>query len=154
MKKTYNPAPQVASFQDTTVKEWLATQIKVNSFFTTINSNTSTVLTYDNKGRSKDYYTVKLRVKPTMLDQKFLKLFEVQGGINTQITDIFATFKIDKKTGYFRTIEIDGSFTAELAGIGMKCSVYYKQNYLTMNSAATAAMQPIVKANFGIDMKI
>lgn len=148
--KSYDYTIANDDIKSSTVVEWEKEQLKINSFFTTIDKNNSRIISYDNKGRDKDYYTIKLYLDPDKLDEKFVNLFASNGISNLKINSIYIEFKIDKTTGYFLSYSANADLQATW-GITAQVQFDMKETYLTMNSSAESIIKNIANKSFGIE---
>lgn len=149
--KTYDYSIANDRINSFTVSDWENTrqQLKLNSFFTTVNADTSKLLSYDNKGRNKTYYTIKVDLYTNKLDKKFVNLFAAQGISNLKIESIEIEFKIDKNTGYLLSYAGTGILNATW-GITARVQVDMKETYFTMNASAEKTIKTIASKSFGI----
>lgn len=149
--KTYNYPADIDNIKRTTVTEWESRQLKINSFFTTVTDQNSTVITYDKKARGKTYYTIKVNLDPNKLDEKFLKLIASFGISNLKINSIIMEFKIDKTTGYLQSYTATAQFSATW-GITANVSLDMKETYFTMNRSAEDKIRDVVSQSFNVNI--
>lgn len=145
----YNYDAEKNNIRNTTVQEWEKNQLKLNSFFTSITENNSTIISYDKKARGKSYYTIKLSINPQKLDEKFIKLILSFGISNLKIISINMELKINKNTGCLLSYAANAVFQATY-GITATINYDFKETYTKMNVSAEQEIRNIVNKSFDV----
>ena len=149
-KKTYNADNSVA-IKTYTVNQWenVLKKIKVNGFFTTINSSTTSIISYDGKARGKDYYSMKLSINVNKLDEPYLETFKnASDSFNIKLMTI--SLKISKATGNLISYEREDFFDGTTMGFTGSCEMRTKEVFHSMNKSAYSDIKRIALQNFNV----
>jgi hypothetical protein len=148
-KKTYNPAA-ADLIEQFTVDKYVNGEFRnpINSFFTTIDASTATIKSY-NKRHAK-YYEITVELNVKKLNPRYLTTFTSNGGSNVDIKSIILTFKIDKETGYFRSMKKVETFGAKYLGYEAICETNLTETFMTMNKSSEEIIKQKAAASFGI----
>lgn len=118
-----------------------------NDFPITVNKNTASVTRYD-KLTDKNNYVITVSVNPSLVDATYFKTFEENGTKDVSFKEITIIFKINKKTGFFTSINKTESFTASYAGFNVTCSGSMNLVFTKMNTSMKAEIDAKVAQNF------
>lgn len=151
-KKTYT-IDKNATINNYTVNQWenVEKKIKVNGFFTTLNSSTTSIISYDGKARGKDYYTIKLMINVNKLDEAYLETFK-KSSDSFNIKSMIISLKISKTNGGFVSYEREDIFDATSMGFTGTCEMRTKEIFQSMNKSAYSDIKRLALQNFDVNI--
>lgn len=150
--KTYN-VDKNAQINSYTVNEWENVQkkIKINGFFTTLNSSTTSIISYDGKARGKDYYTIKLSIDKNKLDEQLIEIFK-KSSDSYNIKSMTISLKISKANGGIISYEREDFFDGTTMGFTGSCEMRTKEIFQSMNKSALDEIKKIALENFDVNI--
>jgi hypothetical protein len=122
----------------------------LNDFILPVNKKVINV-TSDDKGRGKEYYTIKGTINGEILKEQFLgSLMAVLGSsIEITIDVINITFRVDKQTGFMMGYDLDGMIYAKTSFFTGSATLTYKEKFLDMNKSAQSTIMKLENKIFG-----
>lgn len=119
-----------------------------NDFPLLVNNKTITI-TRDDKKIDPKNYTIIVSYNTSAVEQKYLNTFEENGTKNVRFSEINITFKINKITGFFSSIEKSEVFDTNYAGIDIKNSTgTMRMDFKKMNISMQSEINAKVAKNF------